>query len=143
MDMSAPLLSTFDFLKDNIAQTPFHQWLLPELVGVNDEESAVTVRLRIRPELGRAVGFTDLHGGVIASLIDIAGHAAIAGKVRHSVATIDMRVDYLRPASGTEITAVASVIKFGRTIAVVDIRLSDDRKRLVAVGRASYVTTKG
>jgi uncharacterized protein (TIGR00369 family) len=51
-----------------------------------------------------------------------------------------MRVDYLRMAAGTEIVAVATVIKLGRTIGLVDIRVTDDQKRLCAVGRASYVT---
>jgi uncharacterized protein (TIGR00369 family) len=132
--------STFEFVRDNIARTPFHQWLLPELIAVDDKENSVTIRLIIRPELGRETGRTDLHGGIVASLIDIAGHAAIAAKVRHNVATVDMRVDYLRLAGGTEITAVASIVKIGRTIGVVDIRLTDDQKRLVAIGRASYVT---
>jgi uncharacterized protein (TIGR00369 family) len=134
--------STFEFVRDNIARTPFHQWLLPELIAVSDEENSVTIRLVIRPELGRETGRTDLHGGIVASLIDIAGHAAIAAKVRHNVATVDMRVDYLRLAGGTDITAVASIVKIGRTIGVVDIRLTDDQKRLVAIGRASYVTAK-
>ncbi len=132
--------STFEFVKDNIAQTPFHQWLLPELVAVDDKENSVTIRLVIRPELGRVKGRTDLHGGIIAALIDITGHAAIAAKVRHNVATIDMRVDYLRLAGGSEIMAVASIVKIGRTVGVVDIRLTDDQKKLVAIGRASYVT---
>ena len=132
--------STFEFVQRNMAQTPFHQWLLPELVDVNEVENSLTVRLGIRPELGNSAERTDLHGGVVAALIDIAGHAAIAAKVRHSVPTIDMRVDYLRPAAGTEIIAVASVVKMGRTIGVVDIRLTDGHNKLVAVGRASYVT---
>jgi uncharacterized protein (TIGR00369 family) len=138
--MTNMISSAFDFVQDNIAQTPFHQWLLPELVAVDDKENSVTIRLVIRPELGNSVDQTDLHGGVVAALIDIAGHAAVAAKVRHSVPTIDMRVDYLRPASGTEIIAFASIVKFGRTISLVDIRLTDDKKKVVAVGRASYVT---
>jgi acyl-coenzyme A thioesterase PaaI-like protein len=28
----------------------------------------------------------------------------------------------------------------GRTIGVVDVRISDDQQRLVAIGRAAYVT---
>lgn len=133
--------STFDFVRDNMACTPFHQWLLPELVAVNDEEGSVTIRLVVRPELGNVAGRTDLHGGVVAALVDIAGHAAVAAKVRHNVPTIDMRVDYLRPAGGTEIIAQACAVKLGRTIGLVDVRLTDDQKRLVAVGRASYVTS--
>jgi uncharacterized protein (TIGR00369 family) len=132
--------STFEFVRDNIAETPFHQWLLPELVAVDEQAGSVTVRLPIRPEFGRVTGKLDLHGGVVAALIDIAGHAAICAKVRHTVATIDMRVDYLRLAGGTEIRATGTVVKLGRTIGVVDVRLTDDQDRVVAIGRAAYVT---
>ena len=51
-----------------------------------------------------------------------------------------MRVDYLRLAGGSFVEATASIVKLGRTIGVVDIRIEDDKKRLVAVGRASYLT---
>lgn len=132
--------SAFEFLKDNIGVTPFHKWLLPRLTNVDEQEHTVTIELDIRPEMCRVEGRPDLHGGIISALIDITGHAAVAVKVRHNVATIDMRVDYLRMASGTKIRAVGSIIKLGRTIAVVDIRLFDSQDRLVAVGRASYVT---
>jgi uncharacterized protein (TIGR00369 family) len=135
------MTSTFDFLKENIAATPYHQWLRPELISVAEEGGEVAIRLTIRPEFTRVAGKSDLHGGVVAALVDIAGHAAIASKVKHTVATIDMRVDYLRLAGGSEIIATASIIKIGRTIGVVDVRLNDDQKRLVAVGRASYMTS--
>jgi uncharacterized protein (TIGR00369 family) len=132
--------STFELVRDNIAQTPFHQWLLPELLAVDEAADSVTIRLPIRPEFGRVAGKSDLHGGIVAAMVDIAGHAAIAAKVRHTVATVDMRVDYLRLAGGTELIAVATVVKLGRTIGVVDVRINDDQKRLVAIGRAAYVT---
>src|SRR5262249_25464801 len=114
--------------------------LLPELVAVDEEAGAVTIRLPIRPEFGRVAGKLDLHGGIVATLIDITGHAAICAKVGHTVATVDMRVDYLRLAGGTEMMAVGTVVKLGRTIGVVDIRMTDDQDRLVAIGRATYVT---
>jgi uncharacterized protein (TIGR00369 family) len=133
--------STFEFVRDNIAQTPFHQWLLPELVEVNEETSSVTIRLVVRPEFWRLPGRPELHGGVVAAMVDITGHAAIAAKVLHSVATVDMRVDYLRLAGGMELLATASVVKLGRTIGVVDVRINDDQKRLVAIGRAAYLIT--
>ncbi|MCC6887673.1 MAG: PaaI family thioesterase [Hyphomicrobiales bacterium] len=132
--------TTFEFVQDNIAQTPFHQWLLPELREVDEQAGQVTIRLPIRPEFCRLPGRPELHGAIVAAMVDISGHAAIAAKVLHSVATIDMRVDYLRLASGKELVAVATVVKIGRTIGVVDIRITDDQKRLVAIGRAAYVT---
>ena len=132
--------STFEFVRDNIAATPFHQWLLPELLAVDEAAGSVTIRLPIRPEFARLPGRPELHGAIVAAMVDITGHAAIAAKVRHAVATVDMRVDYLRLAGGSELLAVATVIKIGRTIGVVDVRINDDQKRLVAVGRAAYVT---
>ena len=132
--------STFEFVRDNIAQTPFHPWLLPELIEVNEQAGSVTVRLPIRPEFCRLPGRPELHGAIVAAMVDISGHAAIAAKVLHSVATIDMRVDYLRLAGGSELVAVATAVKVGRTIGVVDVRIADDKKNLVAIGRAAYVT---
>ena len=132
--------STFEFVRDNIAQTPFHQWLLPELLEVDEQVGSVRLRLQVRPEFCRLPGRPELHGAIVAAMVDISGHAAIAAKVHHSVATIDMRVDYLRLASGTELVAVATVVKVGRTIGVVDVRISDDQERLVAIGRAAFVT---
>jgi uncharacterized protein (TIGR00369 family) len=131
--------TTFEFVSHNIAQTPFHQWLLPRLVAVDDDAGTVTIELTLRPEFCRLPGRPEVHGGVVAALIDITGHAAIAAKLRHSVATIDMRVDYLRLAGGQLLRAVGKLVKVGRTIGIVDIEMEDDQKKVVAIGRASYL----
>jgi uncharacterized protein (TIGR00369 family) len=80
---------------------------------------------------------------MIAVLADIAGHAVVAARLRHGVPTIDLRVDYLRMASGDFLLASAKPVKLGKTIAVVDIRITDEQARLVAVGRATYMTREG
>ncbi len=130
----------FEFVKDNMAGTPFHQWLLPELIEAVADKGIVKVRLPIRQEFCRMPDRPELHGGIIAALADITGHAAIASQLFHSVATIDMRVDYLRLAGGAELIAIGTVIKVGRTIGVVDVQIKDDNEKLVAISRASYVT---
>jgi uncharacterized protein (TIGR00369 family) len=61
-----------------------------------------------------------LHGGVVTTLIDTAcGLAAITGPAEPSrVATLDLRIDYLRPASaGQALFARAEVTKLTRHIA--------------------------
>lgn len=133
--------TTFEFVSGNIAQTPFHQWLLPRLVSVDDQSGAVTLHLTLRPEFCRLPGRPEVHGGIVAAFIDITGHATIAAKLRHSVATIDMRVDYLRLAGGAELRAVGNAVKVGRTIGIVDIQIEDDQDKAVAIGRASYLCT--
>src|SRR5258706_13543765 len=108
--------STFEFVRDNIAQTPFHQWLLPELLEVDEEAGSVTIRLPVRPEFCRLPGRPELHGAVVAAMVDISGHAAGPAKVLHTVAKIDMRVDNLRLAPGTELMAVGTGGHNGDTI---------------------------
>jgi uncharacterized protein (TIGR00369 family) len=131
--------TTFEFVRGNLAQTPFHQWLKPELSAVDEAAGSVTITLPLRGEFCRLPNRPEIHGGIVAALIDITGHAAIAAKLHHSVATIDLRVDYLRLAGGSALRAVGTVVKVGRTIGIVDIKMTDDQDRAVAIGRAAYL----
>ena len=56
--------------------------------------------------------------------------------------TIDLRIDYLRPAEG-DLLATARTVKRGRTIGVVDVEIRDTAGRMIAVGRGAYSTTVG
>jgi uncharacterized protein (TIGR00369 family) len=131
---------TFELVRDNMAQTPFHQWLKPRLIAADGDAGAVTIHLTLRPEFRRLPDRLEIHGGVLAAMIDLTGHATVAAKLRHGVSTIDLRVDYLRLAGGAELRATGTAIKIGRTIGIVDVRVMDDQDRLVAVGRSSYLT---
>lgn len=86
----------FEFLAGNISRPPLHQWLKPELVSIDAQTGAVTLRLPFRAEFRRDPERPEWHGGIIAALADMAGHAVVAAKLQHSVPTIDLRVDYLR-----------------------------------------------
>ena len=57
--------------------------------------------------------------------------------------TINLRVDYLRPAIKTSLTTTARVRRAGKSVGVVDIDVFDDQKALVAVGRGTYSTLAG
>jgi uncharacterized protein (TIGR00369 family) len=92
----------------------------------------------MRPELERGPGTGQYHGGPIASLIDVAGDFALVIRARGGVPTINFRVDYLRPATNTSLTATACVRRAGRTVGVVDVDVHDDAGRLIAVGRGCY-----
>ena len=94
-----------------VDKSPFHRLLGLELVRAEDGD--VEMRLPWRDELGRADGSDWFHGGVISALIDIAGDYAVASKLGRGVPTIDLRVDYLRPARRGELRAVARAVKVG------------------------------
>ncbi len=62
--------------------------------------SKVTLALPFKPELVGDPFSRALHSGVVTTLADMAGAMAIFARLngRESVATLDLRLDYLRPA---------------------------------------------
>ena len=130
--------SVLDDLKASVTRVPFHQWLLPEVVEADRAAGRAAILLVIRPDFLRDAN--SVHGGVIAALIDIAGHAAIAARLGRGAPTIDLRVDYLRLAAGKSLLATAEALKVGRSIGFVEVRVTDDKSRLVAVGRCVFST---
>ncbi len=119
---------------------PFHQVLRPQAIEADPEKGIVVIALGFRDELRRLPDEKSYHGGVIATLIDLAGHAAVAVKIGRMAPTIDLRIDYLRPADGSDLTATAKLIRAGRSVARVDIEITDDQGRQIAIGRGTYST---
>ena len=97
----------------------------------------------MRPEFERGVGTGQWHGGPIAAITDTVGAYALIMALRRGLPAVNFRVDYLRPAIKTKLTTTAKVRRAGRSVGVVDIDVYDDRKALVAVGRATYSTLTG
>ena len=125
----------------SVASAPFHGWLKPEVTSVG--EDGISILLRTRPDFRRSALADGVHGGVVAALIDIAGHAAVVAAIGHGVPTINLRIDYLRMATGPELLARARPVKVGRAIAVIDIEVAAADGKLVAVGRGTFSTQAG
>jgi uncharacterized protein (TIGR00369 family) len=127
-------------LQSYLDASPFHKLFPMQLVDADREHQQIRIRLGFTPAVERAEGSGQYHGGVIASLIDIAGDFALVYLLNRAVPTINIRIDYLRAAVGTDLVAVATVRRVGRTVGVVDIDVVDGQMRLVAVGRGCYGT---
>lgn len=131
-------------LNEAIAASPFISFSGLKIVSVDPEAGEVVVTMPSRPEFMRAGDGDDMfHGGPIASLIDTAGDFVIAIGAGGVVPTINFRVDYLRPARGAELRAVAKLRKAGRTVGLADVDVYDTDGRLCAVGRGCYSGIKG
>ena len=111
--------------------------------GLDHEAGTLTVTMPMRPELERRLGGGQFHGGPIAAFIDTVGDYAIGMAVGGGVPTINLRIDYLRPAVGSVLTGTARVRRAGRTVAVVDVEVHDEQQALVAVGRGTYSGQRG
>jgi uncharacterized protein (TIGR00369 family) len=124
-------------------RSPFIGWLGLKVVSVNHERQEITLKMEMRPELERRPGGRQFHGGPIAAFIDVAGDFAIGMLVGGGVPTINFRTDYLRPAIGSALVAVARVRRPGKTASVVDVEVVDDQAKIVALGRGTYSSNTG
>ena len=137
--MSEPAAAmTLERLQAMLDGSPFIRLLGMQAVSLDRERQQVVIAMPLAADYERHPGTGQFHGGVIASLIDVAGDFALVILVGGGVPTINLRVDYLRPAGGGGLSATATVRRAGRTIGVVDIDVTDAAGRLVAVGRGCY-----
>ncbi len=84
-----------------------------------------------------------LHGGVLSMLADTAGGAAVWTKCEDPdarVSTIDLRIDYLRPAKLEPVVAEAQVVRVGNRVGVADVRLFQPSAEgdTIATGKGVY-----
>ncbi len=141
--MKASASITREELEKLLAGSPFQQALGLRLEAVDPAAQTLTLRAVWGPLVERSSGTGQYHGGVIASLIDVAGDFALIAVLGYGVPTINFRVDYLRPAAHTDLLALARVRRAGRSIGVVDIDVIDPEGKLIALGRGCYGTQAG
>ncbi|MBX6321585.1 MAG: PaaI family thioesterase [Rhodospirillaceae bacterium] len=141
-DAGAPALS-LEQVQEILDTSPFIRLLRMRAVSLDHERQQIVIEMPIAPEFERWPGTGQAHGGAIATLIDVAGDLALAILLGGGVPTINLRVDYLRPAGGGRLVATATVRRAGRTIGVVDVDVNDGSGRLAAVGRGCYSMTVG
>jgi uncharacterized protein (TIGR00369 family) len=118
------------------------------------EADAVTAHIEMRPELIGHYAHQRLHGGVISATLDAMGGLAVMAAIgaRHMadpiderlarfsrLGTIDLRVDYLRPATGPRFTASATVMRLGSRVASTRMELFDAQGKLLSTGAAAYI----
>jgi len=130
-------------------KVPFNRLL--GLKVVSTDPAAPRVRFDMRPELIGNPARQVLHGGVIASVLDVVAgfaiHIALVEKQREAaeeirfpnIGTVDLRVDYLRPGRGKHFIATARIVRRGSRIAVTHMELHNDEGKLIATGGAAYV----
>ena len=126
--------------RPSLDDSPYQQEL--KLEWVKAERGLVEIRLPWQDRFLRAPGSDWYHGGVIAALIDIAGDYALWMEVGGGLPTIDLRVDWLRPARKGALLARGRTVRAGKTVCCADIEVFDEQGVLVAVGRGTYATPK-
>ncbi len=117
---------------------PFHQYL-----GLTLEEHAkdfARVRLTINESTPTGIGGS-VNGGVIATMIDMSAVPAVFTAMREDslpAGTADMSITYLRQSHGRYLDAEATVIKRGRQLCTIEVKVVNDQGELSAIGRVLY-----
>lgn len=121
-----------------LRSAPYHQFLDARFAAY--EPGRVVVEVPFRDELLVNAEHEVIHGGVLAAVLDIAGHYSVLAEVGERVPTADLRTDYLRPARGADLVAEGRLVRLGSNLAVTDaeVRQPDRGGEPVAVGRGSY-----
>ncbi len=119
---------------------PFDEFLgfVYERVSPNE----VHVTLPLQPLHINSVGI--VHGGIISALVDVAMSnlmdADEAG-VQNAV-TIDLHTTFLQGAKGKSLTAVATIVKTGRTLMYADCQVVNEENLLVARATGTFFVRK-
>jgi uncharacterized protein (TIGR00369 family) len=120
-------------LREAHSTTPLHNLLGLQFAASPD---GVVVEMPVAP--GAFNGSGNLHGGAIATLVDVASGfaAARAGTFKpgeNTLVTADLHVRYLGRPKGTVVRALATVERAGRQLIVVACRVEDDLGNVIAV----------
>ena len=122
----------------NEIEQSFEKQTIMGLIGAQlarVEPGLVEITLPYRADLAQQHGY--LHAGIVTTIADSAcGYAAFSLMPPDSeVLSVEFKMNMLRPAKGKTFSAVAEVVKSGKTLTVVraDVfGVNEDRRELVA-----------
>lgn len=135
-------------------QIPFNKVLGLRVESINPESVSAVFQMRV-DLLGHS-SRRMLHGGVIAAVIDVTGGLSALMNIQDDagrnfdarmkkadwLSTLDLRVDFLRPATGNSFIVKGYPLRTSKKIAVIRTELINDEDNLVAVGTATYHLSK-
>ena len=82
-----------------------------------------------------------IHGGVIATLLDNAGWFTAAQYYETWISTVEMQMRLLNPAAREKLIASGNMIKKGNRIAVAEMRVETEDGNLIATGSGTFAVT--
>ena len=123
-------------LNSLVSTMPFNHLLGMRVVRIYSD--GISMEMEITPPLRNILG--TLHGGATASLIDaVIGVSVIQQLGGRAATTVELKVNYLRPAAQGKVRARSKIIKIGKTLAVARAEVHDLHGHHIAMGSATYL----
>ena len=115
--------------------TPFQRSLGIRYLDVEGNAEAVTVELAMREDLRGPAG--SLEGGIVSTVVDCAGAAAVVRQLGTLVATQQISISFLAPGRVGPVRATGTPLRIGSDHGVAEVRVvdagHDDRLMAVAL----------
>ncbi len=127
----------FELVSAAIERIPFNQVLGVQLSRLHAD--GITLRCKVRKDLLNSHGA--LHGGVTASLADVAVGVAISRHCHGArpISTVELKVNYLLPVREGTLFARARLLRVGATLCVGRVDLTDSHAKPVGTAIATYI----
>ncbi len=119
---------------------PIHKFLGVELLEIR--HGYAKVKVPFREEVIGDFMRRRWHGGIIATIMDSVGGIAggtYATSPKNKMATIDIRIDYLKPAEASAIIVEGEIVRLGKTILVTRMKAyQENSDELISEGKGVY-----
>lgn len=143
---------SLDDLSRIFTEIPFNRMLGLQVDAI--EETQITMSFAMKPELIGNFMHGILHGGVISSVIDMAGGvAAISSAMRKhqdkgvaelksmlgKASTINLHINYVNPGKGERFIVRSSILRSGNKICFTNSEMHNEAGALIATGAGTYL----
>ncbi|WP_052728247.1 PaaI family thioesterase [Domibacillus tundrae] len=113
-----------------------------KLFGVNvlkGTDGECELEIEMKEEFKQSYG--SMHGGVIATALDMSMAAAISTTLEDNkyCNTIDLYTSYLRPMAGSRLIAKAAIVKNGKRVAVLNADAFNEEGKHIATARGTFM----
>jgi uncharacterized protein (TIGR00369 family) len=121
--------------------SPYFRHLGMVITDLGIGEALVEIRAR---EAHHQI-FGNVHGGVIASLVDTTIFWCFFGELDESagITTVDLKVNYLAPVADGMLLARGKRIRLGRTLGLGETEVFNGDGKLIAHGTSSVIVLPG
>jgi uncharacterized protein (TIGR00369 family) len=134
-----------DLLRDAVAGRSFPMPLAEHLGFhvVQADVGVVTVEL-VPKKIHHKVAGT-VHGGVLSVIADSAMGLAFGTTIEpgQTFTTVEQKINFLRPVFEKTVRARGEVIQRGRTLGLIECRITDSDGKLVAFATSTYAVLDG
>jgi uncharacterized protein (TIGR00369 family) len=128
-------------LKKLVNRCPYFKLLSMEIKDLQWGNSFLEVQL----EEKHLQPFGNVHGGVMASVVDAAAFWAVFPQVEEGkgLTTVEVKLNYLAPAQKGKLVARGRCIRIGKTLALGEAQVKDENEVLIAHGTSTLMVIPG